>query len=73
MNTLLQFQKFFCIDKLDDIVNKYNNTNHRTIKTEPVDVKSSTYMKNVKNVKVVLDLSNYATTGNLENAAGVDT
>ena len=45
MNTLLQFQKFFCIDKLDDIVNKYNNTNHRTIKTEPVDVKSSTYIE----------------------------
>ena len=27
------------IDKLDDIVNKYNNTYHRTIKMKPVDVK----------------------------------
>ena len=31
------------IDKLDDIVNKYN-TYHRTIKMKPVDVKSSTYI-----------------------------
>ena len=26
------------IDKLDDIVNKYNNTYQRTIKMKPVDV-----------------------------------
>ena len=26
------------IDKLDDIVNKYNNSYHRTIKVKPVDV-----------------------------------
>ena len=32
------------IDKLDDIVNKYNNTYHRTIKMKPVDVKDSTYI-----------------------------
>ena len=31
------------IDKLDDIVNKYNNTYHSTIKMKPVDVKSNTY------------------------------
>ena len=31
------------IDKLDDIVNKYNNTYHRTIKMKSVDVKSNTY------------------------------
>ena len=31
------------IDKLDDIVNKYNNTHHSTIKMKPVDIKSSTY------------------------------
>ena len=29
------------IDKLDDIVNKYNNTYHITIKMKPVDVKTS--------------------------------
>ena len=32
------------IDKLADIVNKYNNTYYRTIKLKPVDVKSSTYI-----------------------------
>ena len=26
------------IDKLDDIVNEYNNTYHRTIKIKPADV-----------------------------------
>ena len=31
------------IGKLDDIVNKYNNKYHGTIKIKPVDVKSSTY------------------------------
>ena len=32
------------IDKLDDIVSKYNNTYHSTIKMKPVDVKSNTYI-----------------------------
>ena len=32
-------------DKLDDLVNKYNNTYHTTIKMEPVDVKPSTYIE----------------------------
>ena len=32
------------IDKLDDIVNKYNNTYHSTIKKKPVDVKNNTYI-----------------------------
>ena len=32
------------IDKLDDIVNKYNNTYHSTIKMKPVNVKSSSYI-----------------------------
>ena len=31
--------KNVCIDKLDDIDNKYDNTYHRTIKMKPVDVK----------------------------------
>ena len=31
------------IYKLDDIVNKYNNTYHRTIKMKLVDVKDNTY------------------------------
>ena len=32
------------IDKLDDIVNKYNNTKHRTTKMKPTDVKDNTYI-----------------------------
>ena len=31
------------IDKLEDCVNKYNNTYHSTIKVKPVEVKSNTY------------------------------
>ena len=30
-------------DVLDDIVNKYNNTAHRTIKMKPTDVTSDSY------------------------------
>ena len=36
------------IHKLDDIVNKYNNTYHSTIKMKPVDVKPSTYTESSK-------------------------
>ena len=32
------------IDKLDDIVNEYNNKYHRTIKMKPIDVKDNTYI-----------------------------
>ena len=32
------------IDKLDDIVNKCNNTKHRTTKMKPTDVKDNTYI-----------------------------
>ena len=31
------------IDKLDDIVNEYNNTKHRTTKLKLIDVKDNTY------------------------------
>ena len=31
------------IDKLDDIVNKYNNKKHSTIKRKPIYVKGNTY------------------------------
>ena len=36
------------IDESDDIVNKYNNAYHRTIKMNPVDVKSNTYIDSSK-------------------------
>ena len=32
------------IDKLDDTVNEYNNTYHKTIKMKSVDVKDNTYI-----------------------------
>ena len=31
------------IDKLDDIVNEYNNTKYRTTKMKPINVKDNTY------------------------------
>ena len=36
------------IDKLDDIVDEYNNTYHRAIKMKPIDVKDNTYFNNGK-------------------------
>ena len=38
------------IDKLDDIVDEYNNTYHRTIKMKPADVKDNTYIDFKKEV-----------------------
>ena len=38
------------IDKLNDIVNEYNNTYHRTIKMKPVDVKDNIYINFKKEV-----------------------
>ena len=38
------------IDKLDDIVNEYKNTYHRTIKMKPADVKDNTYIDFEKDV-----------------------
>ena len=38
------------IDKLDDIVRKYNNTYHTSIKMKPVDVKDDTYIDFKKEV-----------------------
>ena len=38
------------IDKLDDIVNEYNNTYHNTIKIKPIDVKDNTYINTDKEI-----------------------
>ena len=38
------------IDKLDDIVNKYNNMYHSTIKMKPIDLKSSIYIDSSKEI-----------------------
>ena len=49
------------IDKLDDMVDEYNNTYHTTIKMKPIDVKDNTYintdkklMINILNLKLVI-------------------
>ena len=42
---MTSISKSVCIDKLDDIVNEYNNTYHRTIKMKHVDVKSGNYVE----------------------------
>ena len=39
---MTSISKYAYIDKLDDIVNKYNNTYRNTIKMKPIDVKSIT-------------------------------
>ena len=41
--------KNFHFDVVDDIVNKCNNTVHRTIKMKPVDVSSDSYAENNEN------------------------
>ena len=48
-------------DKLDEIVNKYNNTYHSTIKLTPANVKVNTYVdfdkritKKILNLKLVI-------------------
>ena len=38
------------IDKLNAIVNKYNNTYHTTIKMKPIDVKDNTYINASKKI-----------------------
>ena len=36
------------IDKLNHIVNEYNNTYHRTIKMKPIEVKQNTHIDSTK-------------------------
>ena len=47
---MTSISKNLYLDKLNDIVDKYNNTYHSTIKTKPVDVKSSTYIEFSKDI-----------------------
>ena len=36
------------IDKLDDMVNEYNNMYHGTIEIKPIEVKNNTYIDSIK-------------------------
>ena len=47
---MTSISKYVYIDKLDDIVDEYNNLYHRTIKMKPIDVKDKTYVNIDKEV-----------------------
>ena len=47
------------VDKLDNTIDKYDNTYHRTIKMKLIDVKTSTYIDfDVKKVKIMIKILN---------------
>ena len=47
---MISTSKNVYIDKLDDLVDEYNSTYHRTIKIKPVDVKDNAYIDSSKEV-----------------------
>ena len=58
---MISISKNIYINKLDDIVNKYNNTYHSTIQMKPVDVRLNTHIdfdkkitKKILNLKLVI-------------------
>ena len=58
------------IDKLDDIVNKYNNKYHRTINMKPVDVRNNTYTdfkKEVNNAAPKFKIGNHVRISKYKN------
>ena len=48
--SIISISKNVYINKLDDIVHKYNNAYHRTIKRKSVDVKPNTYINSTKEI-----------------------
>ena len=49
-------QQNIYFDVLDDIVNKYNNTIHRTIKMKPIEVTDEHPNKKIQNLKLMIML-----------------
>ena len=47
---MTSISKTMYIDKLDDIVDEYNNTYHTTIKMKPIDVKDNKYINTDKEI-----------------------
>ena len=47
---MISISKNVYIDKLNTIVNKYNNTYHTTIKMKPIDVKDNAYINTSKKI-----------------------
>ena len=60
--------KNFYIDKLDDIVNKYNNIYHSSIKMKPVDVKSNKILTLVRKLMILVILLEYRNINLVEEA-----
>ena len=50
MITCFDIKKYICNDKLDDLVNEYNNTYDSAIKMKPVDVKPNTGINSSKEI-----------------------
>ena len=47
---MTSISKHVYIDKLNNIVDEYNNTDHTTIKMKPTDVEPSTYIESSKEI-----------------------
>ena len=47
-NHITAISKNVCFDVLDDIVDEYNNTYHRTIKMKPTDVKNDSFAEYIE-------------------------
>ena len=47
---MTSISKTVYIDKLNDIVDEYNNTYHTTIKMKPIDVKDNRYINTNKEI-----------------------
>ena len=68
--------KNVCMDKLDNIVNEYNNIYHRRIKIKPVHVKDNTYIdlgKEVNNKDPKFKLGDYLRISKYKNIFAKDT
>ena len=67
---MTSISKSVYIDKLDDIVDKYNNTYHATIKMKPIDVKDNTYInisKEINNKDPKFKVGDYVRISKYEN------
>ena len=51
---MTSISKYVCKDKLDDIVNKYNNAYHRTIKMKPILTLIKEMIRKVLNLKLLI-------------------
>ena len=67
---MASISKNIYIDQLDDIVDEYNNTYHKTIKMKPVDVKDNTYInfeKEVNNKDLKFKVGDYVRISKYKN------